>query len=142
MNSTIRSISFLCAGVAMAISILYTTTLQGERYLECDLSSPALHFENCVVQAEELLINPDRFHNKTVMVEGMFNWGTEDNYIITEGSHINGQVWVEYIPRFYDERGYEGQSRGIIKGVFDKNDDGHLGQHQGAIFSLGIVYEQ
>jgi len=101
--------------------------------------------QSCTIadkQFEEVLNSPNKFHEKEIEIIGIIHERPEDNAIyLTEDSGKENAVWVEYLQILRMINSYEGLdgSKIKLKGEFDKNEKGHLGQYSGTLRNAQIV---
>ena len=96
-------------------------------------------------QFEKLLNSPDEYHGQEIEITGIIHERFEDNAIyLTEDSSKDKSVWIEYNQLFMSLNtfiGLDGQ-RVNVKGEFDKDDKGHLGQYSGTLKETVILIDE
>lgn len=96
-------------------------------------------------QFEQLLQSPDKFQGREVEIIGVIHERFEDNAIyLTKNSSPDKAVWIEYSKLFMSLNtftGLDGQKI-KVKGEFDKDDRGHLGQYAGTLKEAVIIVEE
>lgn len=95
-------------------------------------------------QFEQLLKSPDKFQGQEIEITGIIHERFEDNAIyLTKNSSTDKAVWIEYsklFMRLNTFQGLDGQKI-KVKGQFDQDDKGHLGQYAGTLRETVIVME-
>lgn len=95
-------------------------------------------------QFEQLLQSPDKFQGQEIEITGIIHERFEDNAIyLTKNSSMDKAVWIEYSKLFMSLNtfiGLDGQKI-KVKGEFDKDDKGHLGQYAGTLKETVIIVE-
>jgi hypothetical protein len=96
-------------------------------------------------QFENLLKTPDDYHGKEITITGIIHERFEDNAIyLARNSSRDKAVWIEYSEVFMLLNTFEGLDgqRIKVKGEFDRNGKGHLGQYAGTLKEAIIIIDE
>lgn len=96
-------------------------------------------------QFEKVLRSPDKYHGHVIEVTGIIHERFEDNAIyLTHNSSMDKALWIEYSELFMLLNTFEGLDgqRIKVKGEFDKNGKGHLGQYAGTLRGTTIIIDE
>jgi hypothetical protein len=97
------------------------------------------------VQFENLLKSPGDYHGQEIEIVGIIHERFEDNAIyLSRNSSRNNAIWIEYSEIFMLLNTFEGLDgqRIKVKGEFDKDGKGHLGQYAGTLRETIIVIDE
>ena len=95
-------------------------------------------------QFEKLLKSPDEYHGQEIEITGIIHERFEDNAIyLARNSSMDQAVWIEYSEIFMLLNTFEGLDgqRIKVKGEFDKDGKGHLGQYAGTLRETIIIID-
>lgn len=96
-------------------------------------------------QFESVLKLPENFHGKEIMITGTFHYNFEDVAIyLSSKSGKEEAIWTNFSNTSEQLDSIEGLNGKIvrIKGTFNKNDRGHLGQYAGSLENPEIIEVQ
>jgi hypothetical protein len=95
-----------------------------------------------------LLKSPEKYHGQEIKITGTFYKRSEDAAIyLTENSTVANAVCIEYVkvltaPETFDGLDKIDGQKIKIKGKFDRNDRGHLGQYAGTVkYAIIEIYD-
>ncbi|WP_375239928.1 hypothetical protein [Aurantibacter sp.] len=127
--------------------IVFLSTL----YCSCSAQKNNKTTENATtVSIINLISNPLKYHNKKIILNGYLKFEHEGNaiYLNKEDYLSTNSINAIYI-RISDTKiiengfNYSDDFSGMIQGVFDKNDKGHLGLFSGSINRIeGIILNE
>ena len=90
----------------------------------------------------QLIASPEKYDGELVRVKGVSSFGFEESAIYLNKEdfkyYIHNSIWIELGERAisYEEAFQYNGEYVIIEGIFDKDDCGHLGMHQGSIKNI------
>lgn len=90
----------------------------------------------------QLITTPEKYDGELVRVKGVSSFGFEESAIYLNKEdfkyYIHNSIWIELGERAisYEEAFQYNGEYVIIEGIFDKDDCGHLGMHQGSIKNI------
>ncbi|MCA4898985.1 MAG: hypothetical protein ACK514_11795 [Bacteroidota bacterium] len=94
---------------------------------------------------ENLLKSPDKFHGQEIEITGIYREKFEDLAVYFNGSSDKDKaIWLNFSKLFLSLNTFNGFDGAMVKvkGTFNKNDKGHLGQYAGSLDDAWVLFDE